>query len=193
MIKPMQPDYEILPFKNAAAFRQWLDAHHAATKGVWLRIYKKATGTETVTHAEALDEALCYGWIDGQRKGYDEVSFLQKFTPRRPKSLWSKRNVEYIARLSEAGLMMPAGMLEVQKAQEDGRWGAAYDKATDMKVPDDFLSALKKNPKAEEFFKTLNKTSLFAIGWRLQTAKTPETRLRRLNKLIDMLEVGQKP
>lgn len=187
-----QFDYEIIEFKDAVMCRKWLDAHHDDTKGVWMRLYKKASGVSTVTHAQALDIALCYGWIDGQRKGYDDVSFLQKFTPRRSKSLWSKRNIEYVERLTAAGLMMPSGLAQVERAQSDGRWAAAYDKAVDMKIPEDFLAELHKNPKAEEFFQTLNKTNLFAIGWRLQTSKTEETRLRRQTKIISMLELGEK-
>jgi uncharacterized protein YdeI (YjbR/CyaY-like superfamily) len=135
---------------------------------------------------------LCFGWIDGQKKSYDEHSFLQKFTPRRPRSIWSKRNIEHINRLKEAGLMMPGGLLEVEKAQADGRWAAAYDAAVDMKVPDYFLAMLGKYPKAESFYATLNKTNTYAIAWRLQTAKTEATRLRRAEKIIEMLDDGKK-
>ena len=146
----------------------------------------------TVTYAEALDEALCFGWIDGQKKGLDNVSFLQKFTPRRSKSLWSKRNIEHIGRLTKAGLMTPAGQAEVERAKQDGRWDAAYDKPSKMVVPKSFLTELRKYPTAEAFFKTLNKTNTYAIAWRLQTAKTEETRRRRQDKLIAMLQAGQK-
>lgn len=127
IIKNMKSDYEITAFKDSTIWRHWLDENHAKADGVWLRLYKKASGVPTVSYAEALDEALCYGWIDGQKKSYDEVSFLQKFTPRRPKSMWSKRNIKHVARLTEQGLMMPAGILEVERAKEDGRWAAAYD------------------------------------------------------------------
>jgi uncharacterized protein YdeI (YjbR/CyaY-like superfamily) len=186
-------EYPIIPFKDSAAFRQWLDVYHANTDGgAWLRLYKKASGVESVTYAEALDQALCYGWIDGQKKSYDELSFLQKFTPRRSKSTWSKRNIEHIARLESAGLMTSAGRAEVSRAQEDGRWAAAYDKPSEMVMPDYFLAELEKNPKAKEFFGTLNKANTYAIGWRLQTAKTEETRLRRQAKIIAMLEAGEK-
>ncbi len=185
-------DYEIRAFKDAPEWRRWLDDNHSSVDGVWIMIYKKATKIATVTHADALDEALCYGWIDGQRKGYDEASFLQKFTPRRAKSLWSKRNIEYIDRLTKAGLMMPAGLAEVERAQQDGRWAAAYDKASDMVIPEAFMTELKKSPKALAFFETLNKANTFAIGWRLQTAKTPETLKRRQDKIITMLENGEK-
>lgn len=187
----MKPDYEIIAYKTAAEWREWLTNHHADTNGVWMRIYKKASGVTSVTYAEALDEALCFGWIDGQIKKYDELSYIQKFTPRRKKSLWSKRNIEYIARLTEAGLMMPSGIAEVEAAKQDGRWKAAYDKPSEMVIPDDFLQALEHKPKAKELFETLNKTNRYAIAWRLQTAKTPETRRRRMDKIITTLEAGQ--
>lgn len=189
----MKPDYDTLEFKDQPTWRQWLDKHHADTQGVWIRMYKKASEIETVSYAEALDEVLCYGWIDGQRRGYDKVSFIQKFTPRRPKSLWSKRNIEYIARLTEAGLMMPAGIAEVERAKQDGRWEAAYDKPSEMVMSPEFLAALHQNPKAERFFESLNKSSKYTIGWQLQTAKTDATRLRRQEKIISMLETEQKP
>jgi uncharacterized protein YdeI (YjbR/CyaY-like superfamily) len=185
-------DYDTVEFPEPDGWRQWLDAHHADTDGIWLKMYKKATGIKTITYAEALDAALCYGWIDGQMKKADETAYLQKFTPRRKNSMWSKRNIEYIARLEAAGLMMPAGRAEVDRAQADGRWDAAYDKPSEMIMPDYFLEALDKNPKAKAFFATLNKTNTYAIAWRLQTAKTEVTRQRRLEKLIAMLEANQK-
>jgi len=188
----MKPDYQILAFKNPAEWRQWLADHHADTDGLWLRLYKKASGVASVTYAEALDDALCYGWIDGLKKSYDELSYLQKFTPRRKNSLWSKRNIEHIARLTEASLMMPAGDAEVARAKQDGRWDAAYDKPSEMIIPDYFLVELHKSPEAEAFFATLNKTNRYAIAWSLQTAKTDETRKRRQDKILAMLEAGEK-
>jgi len=188
----VKPDYKIVAFKDAAKWRRWLDGNHDKTDGVWLRIYKKASTTPTVSYSEALDEALCYGWIDGQKRGYDEESFLQKFTPRRTKSMWSKRNIEHIQRLTEQGLMMPAGIAEVERAKEDGRWAAAYDTPSDMAVPSDFLVELKKHPVAEKFFGTLSKANTYAIAWRLQTAKTEETRKRRQDKIIALLNAEQK-
>jgi uncharacterized protein YdeI (YjbR/CyaY-like superfamily) len=188
----MKPDYEIIAFKDPAAWRSWLDENHAKVDGVWLKIYKKASGLPTVTYAEALDHALCYGWIDGQKKGYDEESFLQKFTPRRTKSMWSKRNIEHIQRLTEQGLMMPAGISEVDRANEDGRWAAAYDTPSEMIIPDEFLTELKNHPVAEKFFATLNKANTYAIAWRLQTAKTQETRKSRQDKIIALLNAEQK-
>lgn len=188
----MKPDYEIIAFKDSAIWRLWLDENHAKIEGVWLRLYKKSSSVPTVSYAEALDEALCYGWIDGQKKSYDEESYLQKFTPRRVRSMWSKRNIEHIQRLTEQGLMMPAGILEVERAKEDGRWAAAYDTPSEMIIPDEFLAELKKHPVAEKFFATLNKANTYAIAWRLQTAKTEETRKRRQDKIIALLDAKQK-
>ncbi|MEO5949960.1 MAG: YdeI/OmpD-associated family protein [Candidatus Saccharimonadales bacterium] len=183
----MKPEYQILPFEDATLWRAWLDKNHTTSDGVWMRIYKKASGITSVTYAEALDNSLCYGWIDGQKKSYDELSFLQKFTPRRKRSMWSKRNIEHIARLKDAGLMMPAGLAEITRAQEDGRWQAAYDAPSNMTIPDEFLKEIEKYPQAREFFETLNKTHRYAIAWRLQTAKTDATRARRQAKIIAML------
>lgn len=188
----MKSEYEIIAFKDQAMWRAWLEENHAKIDGVWLRIYKKASSVPTVSYAEALDEALCYGWIDGQKKSYDEASFLQKFTPRRVRSIWSKRNIEHISRLTKLGLMTPAGVLEVERAKADGRWAAAYDAASEMTIPDDFLAELKKHPVAEKFFASLNKTNTYAIAWRLQTAKTEETRKRRQDKIIALLDAEQK-
>lgn len=185
-------DYKIVEFRDQQAFRDWLTVHAKNTDGIWLRMYKKATNITSITYAEALDEALCFGWIDGQRKSYDELSFVQKFTPRRPRSMWSKRNTEHVERLKKAGLMMPAGLQEVEKAQADGRWEAAYGTPANMQVPDDFLEELNKHPKAKSFYATLNKTNTYAIAWRLQTAKTEATRRRRTEKIIEMLNTGKE-
>ena len=188
----MKDDYKIIAFHDSATWRGWLNDNHDKADGVWLRIYKKASSTPTVSYAEALDEALCYGWIDGQKKSYYEASFLQKFTPRRAKSMWSKRNIEHIQRLTEQGLMKPAGFAEVERAKQDGRWAAAYDASSEMTIPAEFLAELKKHPVAEKFFATLNKANTYAIAWRLQTAKTEETRKRRQDKIIAMLDAEQK-
>ena len=189
----MKPEYQILEFKNSTTLRAWLEANHALSDGLWLRMYKKASGITSVTYAEALDQALCYGWIDGQKKSYDEQSFLQKFTPRRARSTWSKRNIEHVSRLSDAGLMTVAGISEVDRAKMDGRWDNAYDPPANMVIPNDFIIELRKNKKASAFYDTLNKTSLFAIGFKLQTAKKPETKINRTIAIIKMLERGQKP
>jgi uncharacterized protein YdeI (YjbR/CyaY-like superfamily) len=188
----VKSDYKIIAFKDSATWRRWLDENHGKTDGVWLRLYKKASAIPSVSYAEALDEALCYGWIDGQKKSYDEESFLQKFTPRRAGSMWSKRNIEHIQRLTKQELMMPAGIMEVERAKEDGRWAAAYDTPSDMVVPNEFIAELKKHPVAEKFFATLNKANTYAIAWRLQTANTEETRKRRQDKIIALLNAEQK-
>lgn len=188
----MNPDYAILAFKSAAAWRQWLGTRYSKVDGIWVRLYKKASGITSVSYAEALDEALCYGWVDGQKKSYDELSFLQKFTPRRSRSMWSKRNIEHISRLKAANVMAPAGLLEVEKAQADGRWAAAYDAPSSMQAPGYFLEELSKHSKAALFYATLNKTNKYAIAWRLQTARTDATRLSRTQKIIAMLDAGEK-
>ncbi|MGB3307663.1 MAG: YdeI/OmpD-associated family protein [Thermomicrobiales bacterium] len=184
-------DIPILSFASAEEFEQWLAEHQAATDGLWIKIAKKASGIASVTYDEALDVALCYGWIDGQKKTHDDAFFLQKFTPRRPRSLWSKRNIGKVAVLMEAGRMQPAGLAEVEAARKDGRWEAAYDSPKDMVVPDDFLEAVRGNPQTQAYFESLNKSSVYAIGWRLATAKTPATRQRRFDKLLAMLEAGE--
>jgi uncharacterized protein YdeI (YjbR/CyaY-like superfamily) len=169
----------------------WLATHHATSDGVWLRLFKKGSQGVGLSRADALDEALCYGWIDGQAKKYDDVSWLQKFTPRRKNSIWSKINVGHAARLIAAGRMKPAGLREVEQARQDGRWGNAYDSPSRSTMPDDFLAALSKNKKAAAFFETLNKANRYAISWRLQTAKKPETRHRRMRTIIAMLAKRQ--
>jgi uncharacterized protein YdeI (YjbR/CyaY-like superfamily) len=179
-------------FKTARKWRRWLAKNCAKSDGVWLRIFKKNSDVATVSYAEALDEALCYGWIDGQKKACDAQSFLQKFTPRRAKSVWSKRNREHIARLTKEKRMTPAGLAQVEAAKKDGRWDAAYDASSTMTVPTDFLKELKKDKGAYAFFKTLSRANTYAIAWRLQTAKKPETRARRMQKLLAMLSEGKK-
>lgn len=188
----MASELPIKTFKSAKLWREWLIKNHQKPQGIWLRMFKKASNQKTVTYAEALDEALCFGWIDGQKKTFDEHSFLQKFTPRRPRSMWSKRNREYIARLIKEKRMTAAGLAEVNAAKKDGRWEAAYDAPSTMSVPADFLKALKKDKIAYEFFKTLNKANTYAIAWRLQSAKKPETRQRRFEQLLAMMKAHKK-
>ncbi len=173
-------------------WREWLAEHHTQPDGIWLRFYKKDTGLPSMTYLQALDEALCFGWIDGQSKSYDETSWVQKFTPRRPRSLWSKRNRDFVERLIQAGKMTPAGQAEIDRAKQDGRWDAAYDAPSTMTIPDDFLVALSKNKKAEAFFHRLNKSNQYAVAWNLHNAKKEETRLRRMQKYIEMFERGEK-
>ncbi|MGI8483692.1 MAG: YdeI/OmpD-associated family protein [Thermomicrobiales bacterium] len=184
-------DLPILPFASALLLGQWLCEHHTHPDGVWIKVARKASGVASVTHDEAVDMALCYGWIDGQRKSHDDRFFLQKFTPRRPRSLWSKRNINKIAELTVAGRMQPSGLAEVEAAKQDGRWEAAYDSSKDMVVPEDFLVALGENTQAQSFFNTLSKSNVYAIAWRLATAKTPETRKRRFDALLAMLGTGE--
>ena len=166
--------------------------NHAESTGIWLRFFKKNSGVLSVSYVEAVDAAICFGWIDGQLKKYDEKSWLRKFTPRRPKSVWSKRNRSHAERLVKAGKMHAAGLQEVEAAKEDGRWKAAYDSASEMEIPDDFVKELAKNKRAKAFFETLNRANVYAIVWRLQTAKKPETRQRRLETILAMLSNEQK-
>jgi uncharacterized protein YdeI (YjbR/CyaY-like superfamily) len=179
-------------FESSADFRQWLEKNHARSDGIWLRILKKASNEKSVTYAEALDQALCYGWIDGQKKPFDERSWLQRFTPRRPRSAWSKINTRHVARLIKAGAMTPAGLEAVEAAKADGRWKAAYASARNARPPEDFLRELEKNKKAKAFFDTLNKTNVYSIAYRLETAKKPETRAKRMNMILAMMAQGKK-
>lgn len=183
---------EIVAFKSPRDFRAWLAKNHSRSSGIWLRIYKKDSARTSVTYAEALDQALCYGWIDGQKKSYDPHSWLQKFTPRHSKSGWSKINTQHVKRLTKSGEMTPAGLEAVNAAKADGRWTAAYDSFSDTTVPADFLKALTKNKKAKAFFETLNKTNIYSITYRLQTAKKPETRERRMKLILTMLTQHKK-
>ncbi|MBP9760334.1 MAG: YdeI/OmpD-associated family protein [Candidatus Pacebacteria bacterium] len=188
----MNTDVPTKSFKSAKLWEKWLGVNHAKSDGIWLQIFKVGSGHATVTRSEALDVALCYGWIDGQGKSYDSGSWLQKYTPRRPRSIWSKRNQEHVARLSAEGRMHVSGQKAIEAAQQDGRWAQAYDSPANMRVPDDFLKALAKNKKAEIFFHTLNKANTYAIAWRLQTAKNPETREKRMKVLLEKMAKGEK-
>jgi len=181
-----------LAFKSATHFRRWLAEHHGSADGIWLRMFKKNSGKATVTYAEALDQALCFGWIDGQKKAYDKLSFIQRFTPRRAKSSWSKLNTQHVARLTKAGLMRRAGRAAVEAAKADGRWQAAYDSHRNAAPPEDFLRALNRDRKAKSFFESLSKGNVYAIVYRLQTAKKPETRARRLQTILGMMSRGEK-
>jgi len=182
---------EVRAFRTAAAYRKWLTANHRQSEGIWLRIFKKDSGTTSVTYAEALDEALCYGWIDGQKQKHDDESWLQKFTPRRARSGWSKVNTQHAERLIQAGRMRAAGQAQVDAAKQDGRWQAAYDSPSKAAVPDDFLAALRKNAQAQAFFDSLNKANRYAIAYRLQTAKKPETRQKRMEMILGMMANGE--
>ena len=179
-------------FATAGAWEQWLAVNHAQSDGIWLRIFNKESGEKTVTYAEALDEALCYGWIDGQKKKLDTDSWIQKFTPRRARSIWSKRNIEHIERLTNEKRMKAGGLKAFEEAKKDGRIAAAYDSPSNSSAPEDFLQLLEKDKKAKVFFDSLNKANKYAITWRLQTAKKPETREKRMNIILEMLAKGEK-
>jgi uncharacterized protein YdeI (YjbR/CyaY-like superfamily) len=165
---------------------------HARAPGLLLRIYKKDSGVPSVTYAEALDQALCFGWIDGQKLPFDANSWVQKLTPRRAKSGWSKINVAHVDRLIREGHMMPGGLKEMEAAKADGRWAAAYDSFATATVPPEFVKELARNAKAKKFYATLNKANLYAIAYRLQTARRPETKIKRMKLIIDMLARGEK-
>lgn len=177
--------------KTQRDWEKWLDRNHHESEGVWLRIAKKGSKRPTLSYAEALETALCYGWIDAQKRAESESAWLQRFMPRRPRSIWSKINREKALTLIAAGKMKPAGLVEVTRAQRDGRWEAAYDSPKTATVPPDFQKVLDGNRAAKEFFKTLSSANRYAILWRLQTAKKPETRARRIEKFIQMLENGE--
>ncbi len=186
------PDLPTLAFPSAEDWREWLEHNHASSPGIWLRFYKKGSGQPSVYYPEAVDEALCYGWIDGQRKKYDEVSWLQRYTPRRPKSQWSSLNTRHVARLTEAGKMRPAGLREVEAAQRDGRWDNAQSSPRDATLPSDFLAELDRRPAAKAFLPTLNRANIYAIVYRLNSAKRPEPRQRRLRAILEALDKGEK-
>ncbi|KAF1708011.1 YdeI/OmpD-associated family protein [Pseudoxanthomonas sacheonensis] len=188
---PMPDDLPIQHFEDRTSWEKWLVAN-AGGKGIWLRIAKKDSGIASVNYAQALEVALCHGWIDGQKRGYDEKFFLQRFTPRRPRSLWSKINIEHAERLIAAGRMRSGGLREIEAAKADGRWEAAYHSFSNMEVPVELAAALKKNKQAQAFFDQLDKTNRYSFCWRVHTAKKPETRLARAEKFVEMLAKGEK-
>lgn len=191
MTAELPTDVPIRLFRDAAAWEAWLVAH-ADAPGLWLKIAKKDQGVVSVSYPEALDVALCHGWIDGLKRSCDAQYFLQRFTPRRPRSVWSKINIGKVEALIAAGRMRAGGLREVEAAQADGRWQAAYDSARNIEVPDDLAAAFKKNTKARKFFEQIDRTNRYAVLWRIQTAKKPETRAARIEKLVAMLERGEK-
>lgn len=182
----------VLLFADRKEWTHWLKKNHGKSPGIWMRIAKKGAGLTSVSYHEAIESALCYGWIDGQRKACDESSYLQKFTPRGARSIWSKINREKIESLIERGEMQPAGLAAVESARNDGRWDAAYDSPKNAAVPEDFQAELEKNARARAFFDTLNSANRYAILFRLQTARTVETRARRIRQFIEMLKNHQK-
>jgi uncharacterized protein YdeI (YjbR/CyaY-like superfamily) len=182
----------MMQFKRQEDWITWLDQNHASTTGVWLRLAKTSSGIASVSYSEALDVALCYGWIDGQKKSYDETTWLQKFTPRGERSIWSRINREKAEELIRNGKMKPAGLQAIQRAQQNGRWEAAYDSSSRASVPSDLQAALDENADAKAFFATLNNQNRYTILHRLQTAKKAETRAARIEKFIRMLEKHEK-
>lgn len=191
----MDPDpRRIRTFKSEAAFEKWLAAHHDTETEVWIKIAKKGSGLPSVTAAEALDVCLCWGWIDGIRKGWDEKSFLQRYTPRGRKSVWSQINRDNVARLAAAGRMTPHGQRQVDAAKADGRWDAAYAPmraATAETIPADLRAAIRANPRAEKTFRTLNRQNLFALAYRTNAMKTPAGRTKKIASLVATLARGE--
>ncbi|MDQ2904502.1 MAG: YdeI/OmpD-associated family protein [Chloroflexota bacterium] len=181
-----------IAFETQQAWEAWLAEHHADIPGIWLKLAKKGSGVASISYAEALEGALCYGWIDGQKASFDGTYWLQKFTPRRSKSIWSKVNCDKVSALLAEDRMQPAGIRQMELAQADGRWEAAYDSQSKISIPPDFQSELDKNQPASDFFSTLNSVNRYAILFRIQTARKPETRAARIQKFIEMLANGQK-
>ena len=182
----------ILTFSSQNKWEEWLSKNHDTSDGVWIKFFKKDSGLASFVYREALDEALCYGWIDGQANKFDEKSYLQKFTPRHKRSVWSQRNTEHVARLIKEGKMKLSGLAEIERAKADGRWDKAYAPPSETVIPDDFLKEINNNLKAKEFWEKLNKTNRYAMIWQVDGAKKEETRTRRINKFIEMLKKGEK-
>ena len=188
----MTDDVPTLTLADAAAWRAWLGEHHADAAGVWLVTAKKGTTEPTsLTRDDALEEALCHGWIDGQAKSADDATYLQRYTPRRARSPWSQRNVQIIGRLVDEGRMHAAGIAEVERAKADGRWDAAYAGSATIEVPADLAEALNAEPKAQAMFENLTRQNRYAVLYRIETAKRPETRQRRIEKFVAMLARGE--
>jgi len=185
-------DLPVLRFPDAPAWSAWLDEHHAAASGIWLRIAKKGSGVASVTYAEALEVALLYGWIDGQKQSFDEESWVQKISPRGPRSICSKINREKAEALIASGRMKPAGLAAVEQAKQNGRWDAAYDRQGAATVPDDLQAALDASPRAKAFFATLNSVNRYAILFCIPTVKKAETRARKIQQFVKMLEEQKK-
>jgi uncharacterized protein YdeI (YjbR/CyaY-like superfamily) len=190
--KDESKELPVILFETQAEWARWLEENQANARGLWVRLGKKGSGIASIDYAEALEVALCYGWIDGQKKSYDERSWLQKFTPRGPKSIWSKINREKAQVLIDSGQMQPAGLAAIERAQKDGRWEAAYDSQRNATVPDDFQAALDGSAEAKRFFATLNSVNRYAILFRIHQAKKAETRAKRIQEFIRMLEQGKK-
>lgn len=189
---PKSTDLPTLPFANKKKWADWLAKQHEKSAGVWLKLAKKDSGIPSITYDEAVEVALCYGWIDGQKKGFDDKYWLQKFTPRGAKSIWSKINTEKVERLIAAGEMRPAGLKVVQAAKADGRWDAAYASQKDISIPEDFQAALDRNQKAKTTFASLKSAERYSFLFRLHHVKKPETRMKKIQQFIELLERGEK-
>ena len=185
-------DLPILPFVDKKEWTDWLARQYGKSTGMWLKIAKKDSGIASLTYDEALESALCYGWIDGQKKGFDDKYWLQKFTPRGSKSIWSKINTEKAERLIASGHMKPAGLQAIEAAKQDGRWDAAYSSQKNSSIPEDFQAALDKNKKAKAFFAILKSAERYSFLFRVQTAKKAETRAKRIKQFVEMLERNEK-
>jgi uncharacterized protein YdeI (YjbR/CyaY-like superfamily) len=179
---------ETLEFKSESQWEKWLEKNHARSKGIWIRLFKKNSGIQTVAISQALEVALCYGWITGQAKSHDETSWLARFVPRRPRSIWSKINVRHASRLIREGRMKRAGLSQIEEAKRDGRWARAYSPPSTAKLPDDFLEELRKNGGAEAFFKTLNKANVYALIFRLENTRSEERRKEKIRQFVKMFE-----
>jgi uncharacterized protein YdeI (YjbR/CyaY-like superfamily) len=190
-VADFEPDLPVRAFRDAPALERWLERNHARSSGLWIKVAKRDSGIRSVTHAQALEVALCYGWIDGQRRALDATHFLQRFTPRRSRSMWSKINRDKVAQLTASGRMRPAGQREVERAQADGRWDAAYDGQRTATVPEELQQLLDRNQRARVFFEGLDSRNRYAFIWRVQEAKKPETRIRRAEKFVEMLAKGE--
>jgi uncharacterized protein YdeI (YjbR/CyaY-like superfamily) len=189
---PRRAELPTRSFPSARAFSDWLAEHHASSPGLWLRLARKASGAASITYAEAVEVALAWGWIDGQKQAADEASWLQKMTRRGARSVWSQKNREKALALIDAGAMQPPGLAEVERAKRDGRWDAAYDPPSRATVPEDLEAALAKSPRAAAFFATLDARNRYAVLWRVQTAKKPEKRAKRIADFVAMLARGDK-
>lgn len=191
-LKTPAAEVPVVSFARPSDWAGWLAENHASSRGAWLKLAKKASGVASVTYAEALEVALAWGWIDGQKQSHDDAAWLQKFTPRGARSIWSKVNREKALALIASGEMKPPGLAEVERAKKDGRWDAAYDSPSRATVPEDLAAALAANPRAAEFFSTLNAANRYAVLFRVHTAKKPETRARRIAQFVEMLARGEK-
>ena len=187
----MQLDKPVVFYASPTEWEAWLEEHHDTSDGVWIKMAKKASGVASIDWAGALEVALCFGWIDGQRRSLDESYFLQKFTPRRARSKWSQVNIGHIERLTAAGKMRPAGLRQVEAAKADGRWDAAYAPPSKAEVPDDFRAALDARPEAAAFFATLGSSARFPFLFRIHDAKRPETRAKRIAEYVELLAAGK--